>query len=130
MDRRRLFGALAAVAAAPLVATGETPPQHVQFSHVAYGARPYSSLGPYVEWRDRIWWRDERGRLRWAFAARERMAENTPDLDWIQPASIPIWQLAPDRDRLWMLTPRGWFYLTFAGSPSDNTACVVCALAR
>ena len=128
MNRRGFLGALAAVAVAPIVASGEAPPDRVRFSRVTYGTRPYGSIGPYVEWRDRIWWSDAHGRLRWAYADRARMTQNDPDFDWIQ-LHAPIQSLAPDRDRLWLLTRDGWHYFSYVVTPVDETARVVFALA-
>ena len=120
-----MLKSLGALAVAPLIATNEVPPDHVRFSHVNYGLRPDGQLGSAVQWRDRTWWIGERARLRWTDT---NGVAYQPDLDWIE-TPYPITQLAPDRDRLWLLTPRGWFYFTYDGNPSDDTAKVVFALA-
>lgn len=128
LSRRLFLGSLAAVAAAPRVASGESVPDTARFAHTNYGVRPDRTLGTYAEWRGYRWWADRErpDRLRWAFIDPSRA--NEPAYDWLQLRS-DISTLAPDRDKLWMLTREGWHHFTFAESPFDDTARVVFALA-
>lgn len=113
MNRRSFFGALAGSALVTTAIGATAVPDTARFSHVSYGQRPYGSIGPYVEWRDRVWWIGDRAELRWACIDTKRWAtKNNPDYDWaaVDPG---LRSISPADDVLWLHTFDGkWAQLT------------------